>query len=445
MTRQPASAVLAEVTGAGHCTHPVVLSGETVDTETGEIRCSVLRIACKDRRSTICPSCSYLYKTDAWILISAGLVGGKGLPDDVVAHPRVFMTLTAPSFGPVHRRTESGGCHEHAGARSCEHGAPLGCLERHDDDDPDTGTPLCAECFDYEGAVLWNAAASGLWHRTVVRLRQVIAATQGMRDKELLEVARLNYLKVAEFQRRGLVHFHVVLRADGPAAAEDLPPGWLTTELLATQLRRLVRTATFRAPSGIWVSWGTQVSILDLATTDDESRKVSSYLAKYATKSTDGSVAFSRRFSHRSHIERSRVGTHARRLALTAWDLGGRSELEDLGLRRHAHAFGFTGQHITKSQGFSTTFGALRSARSAHMAGFDASTVVALGHYGYAGRGYSDPRGEAVAELLHEEAVELHRERRVRRVGNVGNSRDDSRDRSRVGSRSTGEREADPQ
>ena len=45
MTRRSASAVLAEVAGAGHCTHPVVLSGETVDIETGEIRRSVLRIA----------------------------------------------------------------------------------------------------------------------------------------------------------------------------------------------------------------------------------------------------------------------------------------------------------------------------------------------------------------------------------------------------------------
>jgi hypothetical protein len=236
-----------------------------------------------------------------------------------------------------------------------------------------------------------------------------------------------------------------VLRADGPAAAENPPPGWLTTELLASQLRHLVRAATYRAPSGIWAAWGSQVSILDLATTDDESRKVSSYLAKYATKSSDGSVAFSRRFSRRSHIERSSVGDHARRLALTAWDLGGRKELEDLGLRRHAHAFGFTGQHITKSQGFSTTFGALRGARSVHMAGFDESTVIALGPYDYAGRGYSDPRGEAVAELLHEETVALHHEARARRLGNLGDSRDDSRDRSRVGSWSPGEREADPQ
>jgi hypothetical protein len=423
MTRRAASAVLAEVAGAGHCTHPVVLFGETVDTETGEILPSTLRIACKDRRATICPSCSYLYKTDAWILISTGLVGGKGLPDDVAAHPRVFATLTAPSFGPVHRRTEAGGCHEHGGPRSCVHGSEFVCTTRHHDDDPALGTPLCVECFDYEDAVLWNAAASKLWHRTVVRLRQGVAATHGLSEGALLKVARLNYLKVAEFQRRGLVHFHVVLRADGPEAAATPPPGWLTTEVLAHELRRLVRTATYRAPSGICAAWGSQVSILDLAATDDESRKVSSYLAKYATKSTDGSIAFSRCFTKRSQIERSRVAPHARRMALTAWDLGGREELQDLRLRRHAHAFGFTGQLITKSQGFSTTFGSLRAARAAHMAEFGDPTSMVLGTYRYAGRGYSDPRGETVAELLHEATVELHQVARERRIEALRESR----------------------
>jgi hypothetical protein len=431
MTRHAAAAVLAEVAGAGHCVHPVVLSGETVDTVTGEILPSTLRIACKDRRSTICPSCSYLYKTDAWILISAGLVGGKGLPEDVADHPRIFVTLTAPSFGRVHRQTKSGECHEHAKSRSCVHGAPVGCAARHLDDDPDLGAPLCVECFDYEDAVKWNAAASMLWHRTIVRLRQGVAATRGLSEGALLKLARLNYLKVAEFQRRGLVHFHMVLRADGPEAAVTPPPLWLTTELLATELRRLVRTATLRTPSGFCAAWGSQISILDLVSSDEESRKVSSYLAKYATKSTDGSVAFSRCFHRRSQIERARVAPHARRMALTAWDLGDGADLEPLGMRRHAHAFGFTGQLITKSQGFSTTFGSLRAARAAHMAGLGDPTSMGLGTHRYAGRGYSDPRGEAVAQLLHEATVELHQGARERRLSERRESRDDCRDGSR--------------
>lgn len=451
MTRTPFAAVLAEVSGAGHCVHPIVLSREVVDTETGEIRRSVLRIACKDRRATICPSCSYLYKTDAWILISAGLVGGKGLPDEVLAHPKVFVTLTAPSFGAVHRRTDAGDCHPHARVSTCGHGTSTRCAIHHDDADPLLGAPLCADCFDYEGAVLWNATVAALWHRTMVRLRQGVAASRGLTEAGLLKVARLNYLKVAEFQRRGLVHLHVVLRADGPSGAGSAPPAWLTTELLAHQLHHLVNHVAFRAPGGVTTSWGERVAITDLVARDGDGRRVTAYLAKYATKSTDGSVAFARRFQDRGQIERAAVHDHARQLALASWDLGEHHELGGR-LRRHAHAFGFTGQLITKSQGFSTTFTALRGARATHMAGFDESGVVVLGSYAYAGRGYSDPRGETVAELLHAESVELHRAARERRVTALRDSRDrsrdgshGSRDHSRDRSRGESELKSEPQ
>ncbi|WP_371272979.1 replication initiator [Streptomyces sp. MUSC 14] len=40
-------------------------------------------------------------------LITAGLRDGKGTPEHVVAHPRVFA-FTAPGFGPVHNRPSSG-------------------------------------------------------------------------------------------------------------------------------------------------------------------------------------------------------------------------------------------------------------------------------------------------------------------------------------------------
>ena len=51
-----------------------------------------------------------------------------------------------------------------------------------------------------------------------------------------------------------------------------------------------------------------------------------------------------------------------------AWRLGV-SELRSLHLRAHAHTFGYTGQFSSKSLRFSTTFGALRGARLAHVRG----------------------------------------------------------------------------
>ena len=63
-----------------------------------------LRVACGNRRESVCPPCSAVYKRDARQLVRAGLSGGKGLPETIAAHPCVFATFTAPSFGPVHAR-----------------------------------------------------------------------------------------------------------------------------------------------------------------------------------------------------------------------------------------------------------------------------------------------------------------------------------------------------
>ena len=64
----------------------------------------VLRKACGNRREAVCPPCAERYRQDAYHLIAAGPRGGKGVPDTVAEHPAVFVTLTAPSFGPVHTR-----------------------------------------------------------------------------------------------------------------------------------------------------------------------------------------------------------------------------------------------------------------------------------------------------------------------------------------------------
>jgi hypothetical protein len=78
------------------------LRGEFVNAATGEVNERPLLVACKDRRALLCPSCSYLYKADAWIVVSTGLIGGKGVPASISNHPRLILTLTAPSFGSVH-------------------------------------------------------------------------------------------------------------------------------------------------------------------------------------------------------------------------------------------------------------------------------------------------------------------------------------------------------
>ena len=411
--KQSPKQLLAEVAGAGYCRHPIRLYGETVNTVTGELRNQQLHLPCKDRRAAVCPSCSYLYKADAWILVLAGLVGGKGLPESVAGHPRLFVTLTAPSFGAVHTKTSTGACHP--GEPTCVHAQP--CLTRHDDHDPLLGTAICAECFDYEGAVLWNAACSKLWNRTVDWLRHRLAASQGLSISKFRKVAELSYLRVAELQRRGLVHLHVVLRCDGPEGPASSPPEWLTAELVTRELLRVLDDLDMPTVARS-VRWGTQRDVVDLMGEPDSAR-VASYVAKYATKGADGSMGLAMRFRSREHVERARTDEHHRRIALTAWDLGEREEVETLRLRDHAHELGFTGQLLTKSRRFSTTFGALRGARTAFMATEHGDEPL-LGTFGFVGRGYSDHRAEAVAEMLHELTVQLHQDRKARRLEEAG-------------------------
>ena len=403
-------ALLEEVRLASSCSHPIRISGEMVQLDTGEIRRRELKVACKDRRQVLCPACASLYKADAWILISAGLVGGKGVDHAATSHPKVFFTLTAPSFGAVHTTRANGTCHPDRNLRGperCTHGRPRSCDLHHGSDVQVLGSPLCRDCFDYRGAVLWNAHASRLFSHTVRQLQRRLAAAGGVSRTDLRSVARINYLKVAEVQRRGLIHFHGILRADGPEHASSEPPMWLSAELLSHTLAEVVRSTTVTGPDGVPRGWGRQ---FDIAEVDPGDSHAASYLAKYSIKTTDGSKHFAYRFRTRRQIELLDVDDHRRTLALTAWDLARELEYRHLNLRLHAQAFGFTGQLITKSRGFTTTFQALRVARANFMARSNEFQTIE-GTFHYTGRGYDHPRAVELAEVFFAMDKELRHER----------------------------------
>lgn len=190
---------------AGWCRHPVRLTGATrhVDAATGELRGvftsdalpdGVLLKACQQRRATRCPTCSATYGADAFQLVAAGLRGGKGIPETVADHPAVFATLTAPAFGAVHsvaRKDDgpSARCQPNAEG-TCEHGRRRACGEAHNIGSPILGQPICAECYDYPGAVIWNALAGELWRRTTIGLRRSLARHAGVPASRLSEFMR---------------------------------------------------------------------------------------------------------------------------------------------------------------------------------------------------------------------------------------------------------------
>jgi hypothetical protein len=414
--------VLAEVDEASLCSRPIRLRGIKLDRSTGELLLRDLLVPCKDRRASVCPSCSRTYQNDAWQLVAAGIRGGKGVGAGVASHPQLFVTLTAPSFGAVHRSGGTGRpeiCRPRRVGTECPHGRPLACFIRHPSVDALVGEPLCLECFDYRGAVLWNAHVPRLWARTSLRLYRLVAQAGGLSTSTLRSRARLSYMKVVEFQRRGLVHLHVVIRADGTEGHSEAPPPWLGAALLTAAVERAAQTSDVAVPAvhgtGLRrARWGTQVDVRALSPSDpDDATAIAAYVAKYATKTADGSGWLAHPIRSRAQLEHLALRPHVVGLVRTAWHLGGRRELSHLGLRAHAHALGYGGQFSSKSARFSTTFGALREARVAFARhdGDEDDGVEWDGEWTYAGRGYAHVEGTALAEHLAEAT-----RRRPRRV-----------------------------
>jgi hypothetical protein len=275
---------------------------------------------------------------------------------------------------------------------------------------------LCPECFDYRGAVLWNAHVSRLWGRTCHRLYREVARAGGLTTRELRSVARLSYIKVVEYQARGLVHLHVVLRADGGAGPSEAPPSWLDAAVLTEAIGRVVSEVGVPVPgteeSGLRrARWGPQHDVRVLFGRDDaDATAIAAYVAKYATKTADGTPWLAHRIRTRAQIERLVLHPHIVTMVKTAWALGGRRSLAPLRLRDYAHTLGYPGQFSSKSVRFSTTFRALRQARSDYVRRDGVDDFDYDGEWRYAGRGYANAESDTLAEILLEARPKAARE-----------------------------------
>ncbi|MFC7909945.1 replication initiator [Streptomyces nigra] len=439
----------------GGCADPIHLTGWTLhkDKTTGQTLHHYstegepggrLRVACGNRRASRCPSCAWTYAGDTYHLIRAGLAGDdrRDIPSTVRDHPRVFATLTAPSFGPVHNRPDHGVCR---------------CGTRHAPDAPDLGTALDPATYDYAGAVLFNNHAGQLWQRFTNRLRREIAARAGITQRELKERARLSYGKVAEFQKRGALHFHAVIRLDGPDGPNTPPPSWATVQLLADAIRAAaahsytsVSVPAAEGQPARTFRWGTQLDVRPVKAFEDGSeiteQAVASYVAKYATKAAENTGSIdspihcracrgtgrSRRYDRvgsalsrcatcdgtglGEDLARLDVTDHARRLIAACAQL--QPLYPERQLARWAHMLGFRGHFSSKSRRYSTTLGALRQARADYRAaqehaalGLDEvepDTVLVLADWQYAGHGHTP--GESVLAATIARDLQLNRE-----------------------------------
>lgn len=408
------------------CREPVHLRRRfsEIDSKTSEIgpRLEVEYLkACGTRLASRCPSCARQYQGDARQIVRAGLRGGKGIPDSVTVHPAVFMTLAAPSFGAVHRASEHGTVRCREGkSRRCSHGVELTCRDRHDKIDSRVGHPLCPECYAYERAVTWNALAPELWRRFTIAVRRGLARQFGISESKFASVLRLSFAKVIEYQRRGAVHIHAVIRVD--AAGDEYLPGSISGVELEEIIRDAARAVSVRYPLALGgdARFGSQLRLDGLATDDDRSRRrVAGYLGKYATKSSVESGGLDRRLRSLSDLDRRSLTPHLQRLVVTAWGLGANAEFEALGLRRFAHALGFRGHWLTKSRRWSVTFALLRAQRQQWKIGDGGSDREGIeevtSSWSFAGRGWatrgiewyveSQRAKEDLGRLLHHEVL----------------------------------------
>jgi hypothetical protein len=295
---------------------------------------------------------------------------------------------------------------------------------------------------------VWNSQAGELWRRTkqaidrrlgqLARRRGVppIRVPCGDGKTRLVDPVRVAHGKAAEYQARGAVHFHALLRLDGydPAQPDQIlpPPSCLTIADLDEAVRQAVTGISFRTdphpaqPGGWLVGWGTELDIrvITLASTGAVTDlAVAGYLAKYSTKGTEVTGHASARITGETiSLYASAKGTHSERLIDACWRIGQHPDYTSL--RRWAHMLGFGGHFLTKARRYSIRFADLRQARIRYRRGQDTGpdhgpirtadhtddeeTILVVGTFSYAGTGWHTT-GDA---LLANTAADQARKRR---------------------------------
>jgi hypothetical protein len=313
---------------------------------------------------------------------------------------------------------------------------------------------VAPDTYDYTGAVIWNAQAGVLWHRTTTLVVRHLARHLGFTEAEFRRQARLSYGKVAEFQARGLVHFHVVVRLDGPDGPDQSPPEGLTVDALTAAIEAAVRQALVTSPDSPAsggprrLRWGDQLNIQPITAAsmgegEITDQKVAGYISKYSTKAAENTGTLDRpvacwrckgtgrdpegtglckachgRATRHDDVHHLVNNPHAQAMISACWSLGAYPELEQLRLRAWTHMLGFRGHYSTRSRFYSTTLTALRRARQdwrndrlvtalgyaedtcvrrpneCHQTNNQDATILVLGHWQYCGRGHSP--GEAI-------------------------------------------------
>jgi hypothetical protein len=238
----------------------------------------------------------------------------------------------------------------------------------------------------------------------------------------------VSFGKVAEYQKRGAVHFHAVIRFDGPDGPDDPPPAWATLDLLTDSIRAAAaRVVVDVPPAGDEparsLRWGTQLDVQPIGAfghgEEITEQAVASYVAKYATKAAETTGTVDRRIGNKEALVLLDVPEHPARLIAACLDL--HALYPDRKLRDWAHMLGFRGHFSTKSRRYSTTLSALRQVRADYRAAQQRAalglpdpddnpeaTTLTLAHWTYAGHGHTPGESWLAATIRRD--IQLNRE-----------------------------------
>lgn len=303
-------------------------------------------VRCHSSRADQCPSCASLYARDWRHILFSGIAPDPYSSEEEQVEQAarlegcifLFLTLTAPSFGKVHTIAKTEGL-----LTPCPCGDIHGRAERGL-----AGVPLDPAHYEYGRQVTWNDASSALWAATRKRLERRLPG--------------MEYAMAREWQRRGAIHDHVLLRISTPT--HDVSPG-----MLAEAVRQVAREAstTQRRVSGSRVTveqirWGKESSCDAIAPDADSTARTIGYLAKtvtYTLKSIDGAQGRQR--------ETPAYATHLRSLARAAARMDHRGHRDGCSSPCHEN-WGAAGRRIVASPGWSLSGQTRRGLRLARQA-----------------------------------------------------------------------------
>ncbi len=239
-----------QYTATGGCTHPIRLTGriDAIDLATGELApvydtgtrarrrpAHRVRQPPRDRLPSLLGRSTSATPASS---SAPGSSGGKDVPETIAEHPCVFATLTAPSFGPVHARRMRGKTVLPCRPRRDATRPPLPAWPRHLLPPP----PQPGRSAARPPAV---RRLLRLRHRRPVQRarRRPVAAVHHLpappprpprraHPRQLRRQLVIRYVKVAEYQARGVVHFHAIIRLDAPGETWQPPAPAFTAAML---------------------------------------------------------------------------------------------------------------------------------------------------------------------------------------------------------------------